>query len=192
MRIVNDETLKDVFALVDGDEALVAVPGALGLTSNEVTFTSGGAALYRRIAAEWLGSAWEDELRVWRETYREEHLYCETEAGLDDMMQQYFDVVRAQRLVSIGPWCSSWWNRYPSGFRLELEIGFERGTVVRATEGPFKGMTGEVIDVAEAHALWKECGQGDRYPYEGTYASLSIDGRKIIICLASEEVEREA
>jgi hypothetical protein len=36
------------------------------------------------------------------------------------------EVVRASRLVPIGPWCIRWWQRYPAGYRLELEIGDPR------------------------------------------------------------------
>ena len=35
--------------------------------------------------------------------------------------------VRAHRLAPIGPWCGSWWERFPSGYRLELEIGNPEG-----------------------------------------------------------------
>jgi hypothetical protein len=33
------------------------------------------------------------------------------------------DVVRARRVVPIGPWCVYWWERFPAGYRLELELG---------------------------------------------------------------------
>ena len=33
------------------------------------------------IAVEWLGPDWEDNLLVWKETYRDEHRYCEAQEG---------------------------------------------------------------------------------------------------------------
>ena len=50
--------------------------------------TPAGAALYRMIAAEYLGPGWEDDLSVWREYYREGHRYCETEEGLQGVLQR--------------------------------------------------------------------------------------------------------
>ena len=33
------------------------------------------------------------------------------------------DFVRASQVVPIGPWCVYWWERFPSGYRLELKLG---------------------------------------------------------------------
>jgi hypothetical protein len=93
-----------------------------------IHFTPPGAALYRMIAAEWLGPAWEDEIHVSvsQETYREEHRYCETEEGLRAVLREYAardEKVRASKVVPIGPWCVQWWKRFPRGYRLELQLG---------------------------------------------------------------------
>lgn len=93
-----------------------------------IHFTPPGAALYRMIAAEWLGPAWEDNIHVClsKETYREEHRYCETEEGLQAILQQYAareEKIRASKIVPIGPWCVQWWKRFPRGYRLELQLG---------------------------------------------------------------------
>jgi hypothetical protein len=93
---------------------------------DEVDFTPCGATLYRMIAAEWLGSDWEDNLMVWKETYREEHRYCEATEGLQGIEQGYAasgEIIRASKVVPIGPWCVYWWERFPAGYRLELQIG---------------------------------------------------------------------
>ena len=113
------------------DDLLQAEPAVMPVTAevrgdDEVDFTPRGAALYRTVAAEWLGPDWEDDLLVWKEFYREEHLYCEAEEGLRDIVQEYVErgeVVRASNLVPIGPWCVYWWEQFPSGYRLELNIG---------------------------------------------------------------------
>jgi hypothetical protein len=93
-----------------------------------IDFTPAGAALYRTTAAEWLGPDWEDALVVARGYFWEEHHYCETETdeGFDHIIQEHVakgDVVRNSRVVPIGPWCVSWWERFAAGYRLELELG---------------------------------------------------------------------
>ena len=36
-------------------------------------------------------------------------------------------VVRPPRVVPIGPWCVYWWEQFPAGFRMELEISGDVG-----------------------------------------------------------------
>jgi hypothetical protein len=82
--------------------------------------------LYRTTSAEWLGPDWEDDLVVSRGYYWEEHHYCETDEVFDRIVQEHLaqgDVVRSCRVVPIGPWCVHWWDRFPAGCRLELELG---------------------------------------------------------------------
>lgn len=96
----------------------------------EIDFTPVGATLYRMIGAEWLGPDWEDDLSVWNEYYREEHRYCEAEEGLQDVIQKQMgrdEVILSSKLVPLGPWCVHWWERFPSGYRLELKIGSTGG-----------------------------------------------------------------
>ncbi len=99
-----------------------------GWPLNSINFMPSGAALYRMLAAEWLGPTWEDEIQVCvsTETYREEHRYCETEEGLRAVLQECADRqenVRTSKIVPIGPWCVQWWKRFPRGYRLELQVG---------------------------------------------------------------------
>ncbi len=150
VRTLNRQALKDVHVLLRNDPVLLAVPdtaelfhctgygidpanpGTLVLlpipTGNgwgEIDFTPAGADLYRAISAEWLGADWEDDLAVSKEYYREEHRYCEAEEGFAGIVEEYTakgEVVRARRVVPIGPWCVHWWERFPSGVRLELQI----------------------------------------------------------------------
>jgi hypothetical protein len=105
-----------------------------------IGFTPAGAALYRMIAAEWLGPTWEDEthVSVSEETYREEHRYCESEEGLQALLQKYAGGeldVRASQVVPIGPWCVHWWKRFPRGYRLELQLG-DPGAIGRTYSKP--------------------------------------------------------
>jgi hypothetical protein len=91
-----------------------------------IDFTLAGAALYRTTSAEWLGPDWEDALVVARGYSWEEHHYGQTDEGFDHIIQEHVakgDVVRDSRVVPIGPWCVSWWERFAAGYRLELELG---------------------------------------------------------------------
>jgi hypothetical protein len=93
-----------------------------------VDFGPIGAALYRSISAEFLGPEWEDLYYVIVPTNREEHLYCEMQEGIHNTLAEYAangEIVRASRIEPIGPWCVRWWERYDSGFRLEVQVGDE-------------------------------------------------------------------
>jgi hypothetical protein len=122
LTIMDANATDKVKAVLRDEPAMMPVAGEW----SEIDFTSGGATLYRNIAAEWLGTDWEDELRVEKETYREEHRYCENEDGLRGIVPEYAhrgEVVRPSKVVPIGPWCVYWWERFPVGYRLELQIG---------------------------------------------------------------------
>ncbi len=90
-----------------------------------IDFAPAGAALYRAIVAAWLGPDWEDDLRVSRVYFWEEHHYCESDVGFERIAQEHLakgTLVQAKRSVPIGPWCVRWWDRFPAGYRLELEL----------------------------------------------------------------------
>ena len=150
LRVLDEVTIGEVRAMVRDDSAMLALPRTAQLRPHghglvcdparpyetvpvpakerwgEVDFTPTGAALYRAISAAWLGDDWEDSLRVSNGYYREEHRYCGTESGFRNIVAEYEAegwVVRSARVVPIGPWCVSWWEQFPAGFRLELEIG---------------------------------------------------------------------
>jgi hypothetical protein len=104
---------------------LMPLPPTADRRFGEVDFSPAGAALYRTISAEWLGPDWEDDLAVSNRYYWEEHHYCEAERGFRGIVDEYVAkgvVVRAARVVPLGPWCVWWWERFPAGYRLELEI----------------------------------------------------------------------
>jgi hypothetical protein len=105
---------------------LVPIPMPAARRWGEIDFSPAGATLYRMILAEWLGPDWEDDLSVSRGYYWEEHHYCEAEESVESVVQGHVakgDVVRARRVVPIGLWCVQWWQQFPSGYRLELELG---------------------------------------------------------------------
>ena len=91
----------------------------------EIDFSPSGATLYRMISAEWLGPDWEDALVVSHGYYWEEHHYSESDEGFERVVQEHIakgDVVRTRRVVPIGAWCVYWWEQFPAGYRLELEL----------------------------------------------------------------------
>lgn len=125
LRRVDQRTADEVRSLLGDDPVLLAVP-RIASRWGEIDFSPAGAALYRMISAEWLCPDWEDALIVSRGYYWEEHHYCEAEDGFEGVVQEHIakgDVVRASRVVPIGPWCVHWWEQFPSGYRLELELG---------------------------------------------------------------------
>jgi hypothetical protein len=126
LRVMDQHAVNEIQTLLRDDPAFLPVPKEVESRRGEIDFTPYGATLYRMVAAEWLGHDWEDNLRVWNDYYREEHRYCETEVGLQGIVQEYTargEVVRAGKLVPLGPWCVYWWERFPAGYRLELKIG---------------------------------------------------------------------
>jgi hypothetical protein len=151
LRVLNKDTVEEVHSLMHRDpvhlalprtaelcsegrtynEALwplhgqIAIPSPPGARWGEIDFSPTGAQLYRMIAAEWLGPDWEDDLAVENGYYREIHFYCESREVFDRAakVDQAWGNVRARRLAPIGPWCVAWWERFPAGYRLELEIG---------------------------------------------------------------------
>ncbi len=125
LMIVDRHALDVIQALLHDEPALMP----LELDGGEIDFAPGGAALYRMLAAEAFGQEWEDDLEVWKAYYREEHRYCETTDDVAGLLQEYADfgeIVRTSKVVPLGPWCVRWWERFPSGFRLEVEIGERR------------------------------------------------------------------
>jgi hypothetical protein len=126
LRVVDQVAVDEVHALLRNNPAMWPVLGEAERDWGEIDFTPSGAALYRMIAAEWLGPDWEDDLQVRKESFREEHRYCEADEELRAVAEECTaqgEIVRASKLLAIGPWCVFWWERFPAGYRLELKIG---------------------------------------------------------------------
>lgn len=153
LRVLDEAVIDEVRALVRCDSVALALPRTAELRPvghggefvpasceivpvparerwGQVDFTLTGAALYRAISAEWLGDDWEDGLQVSNGYFREEHRYCTAESGFRHIVAEYEaegQVVRSKRVVPIGPWCVNWWEQFPAGFRMELEISGDVG-----------------------------------------------------------------
>lgn len=121
---IDDQRTTDILGLLRADSAIMPVPFKEGW--REVEFTMAGADLYRRLSTEILGIGWENRLEVKETYYWEVHHYCTHEAGLKHALRDYArlgETPKTIRTIATGPWCVLWWNRYQSGFRLELTFG---------------------------------------------------------------------
>jgi hypothetical protein len=124
LRIVDESHAAEAKSVLADDASIAPLAEVVQKGCGEIDFTPSGAALYRMIMAEYAGQNWENAIHAWQEYYREEHRYCQTQEGIQDTLQTYTgEDVRATRIVLIGPWCVYWWERFPSGYRLEVEIG---------------------------------------------------------------------
>jgi hypothetical protein len=121
VREVDEAARAEVAALLRAEPAEGA-GGEAAPDDGDVDFTPAGAALYRRVTAEWVGPAWEDGLHACKELFREEHRYDVAEEGLREVAEEWAARGAVVRLVPLGPWCVTWWQRHPAGFRLEVEV----------------------------------------------------------------------
>ncbi|MHC5538638.1 hypothetical protein ACYOEI_10485 [Singulisphaera rosea] len=155
LRALDQHVLDEIHHLLRNDPALLALPKTAELRPEgscvledpdhpghfvsslaspesrwgEIEFSPTGAALYRMISAEWLGPDLEEGFLATKRYSWEEHHFCESEEGFRRNIQEHIAnglTIEATRIVPIGPWCIHWWDRYPSGYRLELEIGDRR------------------------------------------------------------------
>lgn len=121
VREVDEAVRAEVASLLHAEPA-EAAGGEETPDDGDIDFTPVGAALYRSIAAEWAGPTWEDGLRACKELFREEHFYGVTDEGLRSAAEEWAARGAVVRLVPLGPWCVTWWQRHLAGFRLEVEV----------------------------------------------------------------------
>jgi hypothetical protein len=125
LRVVDQHAIDEVCTLLRSDPTIMPAIDRNVSQFGNFDFTLPGAALYRTIATDILGPDWEDNLLVQKGYYWEEHRYCESDRGLCAIVQERRDegyLVRTVRKSAIGPWCVYWWERFPSGYLMELEI----------------------------------------------------------------------
>ena len=121
VREVDEAARAEVAALLRAKPAEAAV-GEEAPDDCDIDFTPAGAALFRRVATEWVGPAREDGLHACKELFREEHCYDVAEEGLREVAEGWAARGAVVRLVPLGPWCVTWWQRHPAGFCLEVEV----------------------------------------------------------------------
>lgn len=128
LRPLDSHAVAEIVDLLADDAAWMPVPFDPRTCCDELAFSLNGAQLFRRLSATILGADWE-ELAVEDTFYREEHHYSPTQAGVAGVIQSYVESNEeptSVRIESIGPWCVYWWERFPSGYRLELRFGEEK------------------------------------------------------------------
>jgi len=90
-------------------------------------YTPVGAGLYWSIVTEVNGPDWLATFSLTHEYYREEHRYCESRGGCTSGvfggLATAGKAVRSEQCPRIGPWCAHWSEKFPSGYRLELQLG---------------------------------------------------------------------
>ncbi len=126
LRRLNEQAIAEIDTLLNSDAAVTPVLPNLKRHWRHIAFTNEGAKLYRMVSAQIFGQEWEDHLDVSVTYYSEEHRYCATEAGLissDKHSPRTNETPQTTRTVPIGPWCVNWWQRFPSGYRMELTFG---------------------------------------------------------------------
>jgi hypothetical protein len=126
LREVDDEMIAEVRHLAHADSAVMPVPFDPVRQMGGIDFSADGAQLYRTLSTEILGQGWEDCLCLENTYFREEHRYCATRAGVEATLREYEEAQESptsQSLHAIGPWCVYWWERFNSGYRLQLQFG---------------------------------------------------------------------
>ena len=93
---------------------------------DSIALSETGARFLIEQGPKILGSAWLDGWSVSREFFRREHRYVRNLRDVAAVFEKYSDKseerVQINSIEEIGPWCVYWWERFPRGFRIELEI----------------------------------------------------------------------
>lgn len=83
--------------------------------------TDAGARFLVEQGSKILKSAWLDGWVVSRD-----HLYTRNFLDIASVFERYSHypekMLKIGPIEEIGPWCVYWWNRFPKGYRLELEV----------------------------------------------------------------------
>ncbi len=123
LRTLDDAARNEIRQALLSDDA---VPVHIERATGDLDFTVAGAKLYRQATTDLLGRGWEDGLELSVSYYRETHLYCAGKAVLDMAMMENANAEEKPKHIRsspIGPWCVYWWERYESGYRVELTYG---------------------------------------------------------------------
>lgn len=86
-----------------------------------------GIELLLELGPKIFGKAWFDGWRIEHEVFRREHRYARNLLDVASVFREYNDRDEKVRTIGpitpLGPWCVYWWERHPTGYRVELEIG---------------------------------------------------------------------
>jgi hypothetical protein len=111
---------------IDGDTAWSPLGEQMAIVYGDLDLTWAGAQLYQSVAQDVLGIDWDTGLHLEQSDYHAERWYTQTEQGIWDKVEELHqgeEVIISCRVSKIGPWCLRWWQRFPSGYLLEVELG---------------------------------------------------------------------
>lgn len=123
---MDGRAIESVQRMLTTDAAMLAYPFRPEAWGYELDFTPQGAEFYRALSAEIHGPDWEQSLSVHWSSYRVEHRYCATKdaaISVQTVCAESGESPIAVRVVPIGAWCVYWWQRFESGYRVELVFG---------------------------------------------------------------------
>ena len=126
IRILDRVAGEEIQHLLDGDVALVLLKKRRTVEEGELDLTLAGSQLYQSVARDVLGIDWDTGLHVEHNEYRAERWYTQTEQGVWDKVEELVNgegIIMSCNITKIGAWCIRWWNQFPSGFLLDVEIG---------------------------------------------------------------------
>jgi hypothetical protein len=126
IRVMDAAAAEEIGIWKEGDTALSFLSGQEAIVYGELDYTIAGARLYQGLAREFLGDDWDAGLRMVQNQYRAEQWYTRTEQGMLEKLEELSsgeETILGAQIRPIGPWCTRWWDKFPSGYKLEVELG---------------------------------------------------------------------
>lgn len=90
--------------------------------------TPAGIERLAEVSRDLFGPLWEDCVCVEQGLGGTALMYCETQRGIEDQLEEweYLGIrVASHTIEAIGPWCTTWRKEFPSGFKATVEIDLE-------------------------------------------------------------------
>lgn len=99
------------------------------LRQNDLELSEAGARLLVENGEALLGAAWLDGWSTSRQVFSRVRRYARDFLDIAAVFEEYSDypenMVKLGPIQKIGPWCLYWWNRFPSGYLVEIELSAE-------------------------------------------------------------------
>jgi hypothetical protein len=125
LRVIDDDAIEEIEYLVEGRRLIGPVYGYP--RPGDVDFTPQGADVFLRLGEDLYGPDWGTETvyEVRKPAESRLKVYCRTLRIATKVMYDYehrYDVIAVGDPRPIGPWCVYWWDEYPAGFRINVEL----------------------------------------------------------------------
>jgi hypothetical protein len=94
-------------------------------SSGDIDFTPRGARIYKRLSALLLGSAWRASHVYQAEIGAKSRFFFRTRKATVKAVRQWRlhrCVLTTSPIISIGPWCVYWWDRYSRGYYVDVRF----------------------------------------------------------------------